>query len=316
MSARKPSREQLENRIKWFQHQASMACYDEKKARVAEFKRRIIPLLEALDTEESRQEALEERMGLGLYLANKHLAKRTDAMAEEAVGQFDIVSQRCYGRIYKKGDAKPRHFGMLAFARCQMAQIRNRQRKYAEARRFAEEALELQLSGRWQSRHHHELLMLGYIGAGDALQGLGSAEIAALKNYEQALAHCQIYIDSGLALCRASDDWEKLPWEKDDRGKESWEKQEEEDDCPWLETSFDVEGVLKPVRRSIDGMADSTVESTRQFARVLLLECDEWLVPTQPEKGLESKEEPPGDEEHQPQARNSVGQGDPTDSPD
>ena len=314
MSMRKPSQEQLKNRIRWFQHQARMACYDEKNARVAEFKRRIIPLLEAVDTEESRQEALEERMGLGLYLVNRNRAKRTEAMVEEAAGQFDIVSRRCTDRIGQKGEAKPRYFGMLAFALCQMAQIRNRQRKYAQARRFAEEALELLMSGRWQSRHHHELLLLGYIGAGDALRGAGGTEMAVLKHYEQALAHCRTHIDSGLALCGISEDWNKLPWEKDDREKESWEAQEEDDDCPWLEASFDIEGLLKPVRRSIVRMVDSEVECTRQFAQELLKECDEWLVPTLPESSPDSKEEPFIDEEHQPQVSNRVGQ-DSKDSP-
>lgn len=315
MSAKEPSQEQLKNRIRWFQHQATMACYDEKKARVAEFKRRIIPLLEAVDTDESRQEALEERMGLGVYLANKHLAKRTEAMAEEAVGQFDVVSQRCYDRIYKKGDAKPRHFGMFAFARCHMAQIRNRQKKYAEARRLAEEAIELLLSGRWNSLHRNEMLVIGYACVGNALRGSGAMELAALKNYEQALEHCRIYIDSGLALCRGMDDLEKLPWEKDDEDNESWKTQEEEDDCPWLAMSFDVEGLLKPVRRHIVGMVDSEVESTRQFAQELLRECDVWLVPNQPEIGQESKEAPPSDDEHQFQVRNRIGQ-DSKDTPD
>ena len=90
--------------------------------------------------------------------------------------------------------------------------------------------------------------------------------------------------------------------------KESWEAQEEEDDCPWFQMSFDVEDILKPVRRSIVRMAGSALEGIRQFAQILLMECDGWLVPAQPDKGLESKEEPPGNEEHQPQMRNSVGQ--------
>ena len=284
MNAKKPSKEQLENRIRWFQHQANMSFYDERKARVAEFKKRVIPLLEALDTEESRQEALEERMGLGLYMAHKHIARRTKAMAEEAFVQFDAVSERCYDRIYKKRDATPRHFGMFALARFEMAQIRNRQGEFEGARRLAEEGIELLLSGRWKSQHHLELLILGFCAGGDALCGLGASEMAALKNYEQALSYCQAFIESGLAVAGLIEDWEE-----DEREKEAWNKQEE-DDCPWLAKAFNVEHVLRPVQRSIAKMTDSASEATRQFAKVLLNECDEWLVPIASEARTEAKE--------------------------
>lgn len=282
MNAKKPSKEQLENRIRWFQHQANMSFYDERKARVAEFKKRVIPLLEALNTEESRQEALEERMGLGLYMAHKHIARRTKAMAEEAFVLFDAVAECCYGRIYKKRDAAPRHFGMFALARFEMAQIRNRQEEFDGARRLAEEGLELLLSGRWKSQHHLELLILGFCAAGDAFCGLEGSEMAALKNYEQALSYCQAFIESGFAVAGLIEDWEEDE-------KEAWNKQEE-DDCPWLAKAFNVEHVLRPVQRSIAKMTDSASEGIQQFAKLLLNECNEWIVPIASEARTETKE--------------------------
>ena len=284
MNAKKPSKEQLENRIRWFQHQANMSCYDERKARVAEFKKRVIPLLEALDTEESRQEALEERMGLGLYLAHKHVARRTKAIVDEAFLQFHAVSDRCYDRIYKKGDATPRHFSMFVLARLELAQIHNRLGEYEGAGQFAEEGIELLLSGRWRSQHHLELLILGFCAAGDAFCGLEGSEMAALKNYEQALSYCQAFIESGLAVAGLIEDWEE-----DEREREAWNKQAE-DDCPWLAKAFNVEHVLRPVQRSIAKMTDSASEATRQFAKVLLNECNEWLVPNASEARTEAKE--------------------------
>lgn len=280
----KPTMEQLKNRIRWFQHQANMSFYDERKSRVAEFKKRVIPLLEALDTEESRQEALEERMGLGLYLAHKHVARRTKAIVDEAFLQFHAVSERCYDRIYKKRDATPRHFGMFALARFEMAQIRNRQGEFDGARRLAEEGIELLLAGRWKSQHHLELRILGFCAAGDAFCGLEGSEMAALKNYEQALSYCQAFIESGRAVAGLLEDWEV-----DERDIEAWKKQEE-DDCPWLAKAFNVEHVLRPVQRRIVGLADSASEATRQFAMVLLNECDEWLVPNASEVRPEAKE--------------------------
>lgn len=284
MNAKKPSKEQLENRICWFQHQACMASYGAKKERVAGYKKRIIQLLDTLGTEESRQEALEERMGLGRFLAHKYIEKRTNAMAEEALVQFDVVSQRCYDRIYKKRDANPRHFSMFVLARFEMAQIRNRQKEFEGARRLAEEGIELLLSGRWETKHQLKLLILGFCAVGDALCGLGASEIAVLKNYEQALSYCQAYIESGLAVAGLIEDWEE-----DERGKEAWNKQEE-DDCPWMEKSFHVECVLRPVQRSIIRMTDSASESTQQFAKLLLNECNEWLVPNPSEARPETKE--------------------------
>ena len=281
---KKPTKEQLENRIRWYQHQANMSCYDERKARVAEFKKRIIPLLDALDTEVSRQEALEERMGLGLYLAHKHIARRTKAMTEEAFVQFDVVSQCCYDRIYKKRDATPGHYGMFALSLFEMAQIRNRQGKYEEARRLAEEGIELLLSGRWESKHRLELLILGFCAAGDAFCELEVSGMAALKNYEQALSYCQAFIESGLAVAGLIEDWEENEWEK-----EAWNKQEE-DDCPWLAKAFNVEHVLRPVQRSIVDMADFASENVQQFAKLLLNECDEWLVPIASEARPETEE--------------------------
>lgn len=284
MNAKKPTKEQLENRIRWFQHQANMSFYDERKARVAEFKKRVIPLLEALDTEESRQEALEERMGLGLYLTHKHTARRTKAVIEEAYAQYDVVSQRCYDRIYKKRDAIPRHYAMLALSLFEMAKISNRQGDYEGARRLAEEGVELMLSGRWESMHRLELLILGYRAVGDAFCGLAGSEMAALKNYEQALSHCQAFIESGLAVAGLIEEWEE-----DERDKESWRKQEE-DDCPWMTKAFNVEHVLRPVQRNIAGLAEFASENIRQFAKQLLDECDEWLVPNASETRPEAKE--------------------------
>lgn len=279
----KPSKEQLENRIRWFQHQANMSFYDERRPRVAEFKKRVIPLLEQLNTEESRQEALEERIGLGLYLVHKHIARRTMAMAEEAFAQFDAVFQRCYARIYKNKGTTPRLYGMFALSLFEMARIRNRQGDFEAARRLAEEGIELLLSGRWKSQHYLELLILGYRAAGDAICGLEGSEMAALKNYEQVLSHCRAFIESGLAVAGLVEDWEE-----DEREKEAWKKQEE-DDCPWLAKAFSVEHILRPVQRSIVRLGDSASEATRRFAKVLLKECDEWLVPIPSEPRPEAK---------------------------
>ena len=205
-------------------------------------------------------------------------------MAEEAFVQFDAVAECCYGRIYKNRDATPRNYGMYVLSLFEMAQIRNRQGEFEGARRLAEEGIELLLSGRWKSQHHLELLILGYCAAGDAFCGLESSEMAALKNYEQALSYCQAFIESGLAVAGLIEDWEE-----DEREKEAWNKQEE-DDCPWLAKAFNVEHVLRPVQRSIAKMTDSASEATRQFARVLLKECDEWLVPIASEPRPEAKE--------------------------
>ena len=276
----------MANRIHWLQAQAQNSYCRGDDNLAVECRKRAIALLEEVGTEESLQSALDERMRLGEMRAG--LIETDSTVAEEQMGHYAIVAQRCRKQIEGRRDPDPRPCALLALARIRMAIIRNKQGRGGETARWAEEALDVLLTtGPWRPQLRCELRMAAYALAGDGLRRAGAAPVAALKHYEQAIACCRHYIESGYAM---GDEVKIFSWDKPEWEKEPW-KTADEDPWPWRECGqFDVVEMFRWIRGSLAEMAAVPAnESTRQFIQRLEAEIDGWGIPRLPEAGPDNK---------------------------